>query len=65
MNDIVTAISSVGFPIVMCILIFWYMEKESESHKEEVNSLKDVLTELKISITQLSDKLGGTNSNDA
>jgi len=59
MQDIVTAISSVGFPIVMCVLIFWYMEKEAESHKEEVNSLKDVLTELKVSITQLTDKLGG------
>lgn len=59
MNEIVTAISSVGFPIVMCVIIFYYMEKESESHKEEVNGLKEVLTDLKISITQLTDKIGG------
>lgn len=59
MNEIVTAVSSVGFPIVMCIIIFYYMEKESESHKEEVNGLKEVLTDLKISITQLTDKIGG------
>lgn len=59
MNDIVTAVSSVGFPIVMCILIFYYMERESDSHKQEVDGLKDVLTELKISITQLTDKIGG------
>ena len=59
MNEVVTAISTVGFPIVMCILIFYYMEKESESHKQEVDGLKEVLTDLKISITQLTDKIGG------
>ena len=59
MQEIVTAISTVGFPIVMCILIFYYMEKESESHKQEVDGLKEVLADLKISITQLTDKIGG------
>lgn len=59
MNEIVTAISTVGFPIVMCVIIFYYMEKESESHKEEVNGLKEVLNDLKISIVQLTDKIGG------
>ena len=59
MQDVVTAISTVGFPIVMCILIFYYMEKESESHKQEVDGLKEVLTDLKVSITQLTDKIGG------
>lgn len=59
MQDVVAAISTVGFPIVMCILIFYYMEKEAESHKQEVDGLKEVLTDLKISITQLTDKIGG------
>ena len=59
MQDVVTAISTVGFPIVMCILIFYYMEKEAASHKQEVDGLKEVLTDLKISITQLTDKIGG------
>ena len=59
MQEVVTAISTVGFPIVMCILIFYYMAKEPESHKQEVDGLKEVLTDLKISITQLTDKIGG------
>ena len=61
MQEVVTAISTVGFPIVMCILIFYYMEKEAESHKQEVDGLKEVLTDLKISIPQLTDKIGGGN----
>ena len=59
MQEVVTAISTVGFPIVMCILIFYYIKKEEESHKQEVDGLKEVLTDLKISITQLTDKIGG------
>ena len=59
MQEVVTAISTVGFPIVMCILIFYYMEKEAESHKQEVDGLKEVLTDLRISIAQLTDKIGG------
>ena len=59
MQEVVTAISTVGFPIVMCVLIFYYMEKEAESHKEEVNGLKEGLTDLRISITKLTDKIGG------
>ena len=59
MQEVVAAISTVGFPIVMCILIFYYMEKEAESHKQEVDGLKEVLTDVNISITQLTDKIGG------
>ena len=59
MQDVVPAISTVGFPIVMCILIFYYMEKEAESHKQEVDGLKEDSTDLKVSITQLTDKIGG------
>ena len=57
--DIVTMIKDVGFPIGMCIILFIYIEQESKNHKEEVKGLQDVLTELRISIVQLTDKIGG------
>ncbi len=59
MDNIVQIISSVGFPIAMCLLIFWYMQKESENHKTETNSLKDAIQELKLAITTLINKLEG------
>lgn len=59
MDNIVQIISSVGFPIAMCLLIFWYMQKESENHKIETNSLKDAIQELKLAITTLINKLEG------
>lgn len=62
MNDIVTAISTVGFPIVMCGLMFWYLNQEKETHKQEVASLTSVISENKevlVSLKQLlEDKLG-------
>lgn len=44
-NVIVQAISTVGFPIVMCGIMFWFLWKEQESHKGEMLSLKEVISE--------------------
>ena len=43
--DILSAISTVGFPIVFCILLFWYLREETKNHKDEVNDLKSVISE--------------------
>ena len=57
MDNIVNIISSVGFPIAMALLLFWYMTKQNESHREETNGLKDAITKLEIAITSLINKL--------
>lgn len=59
MNDIVNIISSVGFPIAMSLLLFWYLQKESEQHRAETNGLKEAITKLEIAITTLINKLEG------
>ena len=41
---IVSAISTVGFPIAMCVIMFWFLNKEQQTHKEEMNELKDVIS---------------------
>ena len=58
MENIVSIISSVGFPIAMCLILFWYMQKESENHKTETNSLKEAINKLELAITTLINKLG-------
>ena len=40
---IVSAISTVGFPIAMCVIMFWFLNREQQTHKEEMNDLKDVI----------------------
>ena len=57
MEEIINAVSTVGFPIAMSLLLFWYLQKESENHKEETASLKDAINKLEIAITTLVNKL--------
>lgn len=57
MDELINAISTVGFPIVMSILLFWYLQKESENHKQETAGLKDAITKLELAITTLVNKL--------
>lgn len=42
---IMQAISTVGFPIAMCGIMLWFLWKEQESHKAEMLSLKEVISE--------------------
>lgn len=42
-GDIVNLIGSVGFPIVMCVVLFKYITTLTENHKNEVNLLKNAL----------------------
>lgn len=53
LNDIVSLISNVGFPVAVCIALFFYMEKQNERHQNETDKLNGtvqsntkVLTEL-------------------
>lgn len=43
MNDIVSIISNVGFPVAVCIALFFYMEKQNERHQAESDKLNDTL----------------------
>ena len=44
-NTIIQIVSSLGFPIVMCGALFWYMVKQCEAHKGETEHLKDTVNE--------------------
>ena len=59
MDEIIKVISSVGFPIAMALLLFWYMTKQDENHKTETASLRDAINKLEVAITALISKLGG------
>lgn len=56
-NVILQAISTVGFPICACGALFWMVNKQDESHKEEINSLRAVLEANTQALTELKDML--------
>lgn len=59
MKDVADIISTVGFPIAMCLLLYYQMIKNNELHKQEVDSLKDVINDVKVAITELRDAING------
>ncbi len=52
-QGITQLISTIGFPIAACIAIFYMMNKEREDHKNEVDALKGVLSEVKETMAAL------------
>ena len=54
MNEIVTAISSLGFPIVACIGLGWYVKYQTDAYRQEV---KDLQKEHKDEINKMTDAL--------
>ena len=51
MQEVETVITTVGFPIAMCLLFAWYIYKRDEKdiakdteHKEEVDKLSEAIT---------------------
>ena len=46
MNDLVTVISTVGFPIAACIALGWYVSKQLEKFRDTVDNNTRALIEL-------------------
>lgn len=59
MNAVTTAISTLGFPIVMCGAMFWYMIKEKDAHKAEMDSVTEALNNNTLILQKLCDRLDG------
>lgn len=52
-------IGSLGFPIVCCGALFWYMMKEKDAHKEEMEELRKSVEANTFAINSLCQHLGG------
>lgn len=57
MEDIVTVIQTVGFPIACAVAMFILLHNEQKAHREESEKLTATITELKIDFkTALADQ---------
>lgn len=52
-NTILTSISTVGFPIVMCLIIFYQNEKTIETLKTTIDNNTSIIKELVAKIDTL------------
>lgn len=61
MNEIIQAISTVGFPIVAYGGMFWYMVKLNDNHKEEIAIMKEALDQNTLALVKLKDLIENEN----
>lgn len=54
-------IGSLGFPIVCCGALFWFMVKEKDAHKAEMEELRKSVEANTLAINSLCAHLGGVN----
>lgn len=57
MNVILSAISTVGFPIVCCGVMFFQSRENSKLHKEESDKWSEALMNNTLAIQKLTDML--------
>ena len=60
-TTITQLIGSLGFPIVCCSALFWYMIKEKDAHKAEMEELRKSVEANTLAINNLCTHLGGIN----
>ena len=51
MQDILTIIQAVGFPIAACVGMFIMLQNEQKAHREESEKLTQTITDLKMTFS--------------
>ena len=64
MNDIITLISNVGFPIACCVYMGWYVNKINTDSNDRLEKLQESLNNNTVAITRLCTKLGVGTENE-
>lgn len=57
LTQVVTVVKDLGFPIAVCVAMFWLNYKQTEQHKEEMAKLTDALNNNTIALTELKDRM--------
>lgn len=52
MDAIVSIISSVGFPIAMCLVLLWYINKKDEQYVNQLTEMENELDNVKMDTTK-------------
>ncbi len=52
-NEITALITTVGFPIVMCLIMWKALQDSTQAHKQETDGLKEALNQNTVVIAEL------------
>lgn len=55
-SAIMQFISNLGFPIAVAVACFWYINKQEEQHKQEIDKMAEAVNNNTLVIQKLLDK---------
>lgn len=55
-NLITQLVGSLGFPIMVAIACFWYINKQTEQHKAEIDKMAEAVNNNTLVLQKLLDK---------
>lgn len=56
-NSIIQVISTVGFPIAMCLMMAWYIKTINQSYRDDIKSIQKSIDNNTAVIEKLSERL--------
>lgn len=59
MQEVITFIKELGFPIACVVALFWQNTKLNEQHKQETTTFTTAINNNTVALTELKDKIGG------
>lgn len=59
MNAIATLLGNGFFPIMVCAVLFWYIYKKDQAHKEEITELRKSIDNNTAVMQKMIDKMDG------
>ncbi|MBR3591266.1 MAG: hypothetical protein IKL46_00200 [Clostridia bacterium] len=63
MNDMISLISNVGFPIAAAVAMGWYVNKKDKEHKSEIDRLSNVVENNTLILNKIYEHISERNDN--
>lgn len=57
MESVISIISSLGFPIGVCLMLMWYIKELTDKHQAETKEFTEALNQNTLVLQKLCDKL--------
>ena len=57
-GTIIQIVSTVGFPIAMCVALLWHIQDMADKHKQETEKFTEALNNNTLVLQKLSDTIG-------
>lgn len=56
-TEIINMVSTVGFPIAMCLMLSWYIKTSNDSYREDIRSLQQSIDNNTAVMNKIIEKL--------